>query len=691
MGRYRITGPGGEEFEVDGPDNASQADLEGLARQVAGVGGNYPVDSSGVVRGVQASNKANGAAGYSELLNQGITFGLSDELAGLVNAGLHPLTSGAYEQGRDIERQRIADARKNTGWGGTAAELLGGLVTGGTSVAGGQALLSTGRAALNAAKLGSVAGGISGFGSGNGTEDSLIRAAGGAALGGAVGALLPPVTQLIGNRISGLQRLIGAGNSDLPQQLVGEAIRADANTAAGVGRRLTEAAERGTPLAIADTGDNARGLLASVTRRPGPGRQATRALVDQRQTEQSGRVIDAVEQNLGRVGNIRQESDALMQQARTAAAPLYDEAYAAPVISTPELDSLLNTPAGRGALGRARTIAANERRDPQALGFQLDADGNVRLDPTLHINEDGSISQEPAMARGYTQQTLDYVKRGLDDIIEQYRDPVTQRLTLDEAGRAVNGVRAQLLNENDRLNPVYQQARQAYAGPASAEEALQLGRRSLNSSAEDIEAATARMSDAEREQYALGFRGAMADNINRAVDGAGQAQRLLGTPRKRQALEAVFGGEENFNRFLQTLADERATTETYRSVMTGSQTAERLAADAQTSDNGLLESAAGATLRGVTQPVGFLGDLIKSLGEVNRFGAGQAGDATRERVAALLSETDPQVLRNLAREIRTAAARQQLRRRGVNRVVGKAGVAIGSTVGGAPSRAFPSQ
>lgn len=673
MGRYRITAPTGEEFEVDGPDNASQADLEGLARHVTGVGAKYPVDTSKVAQLGQAMDKANGKGSYGTLLNQGITFGLSDELAGLVNAGMHPLTSGAYETGRDVERQRIEQARNSLGWGGTAAEIAGGLATGGTSIAGGQALLSTGRAALNAAKLGAGAGALSGFGSGNGTEDSLIRAAGGSALGGAIGALLPPVTQLVGNRISGLQRFIGAGNSDLPQQLVGEAIRADANTAAGVGRQLSEASDRGVPLAIADTGDNARGLLASVTRRPGPGRQATRAVIDQRQTEQSGRVIDAVESNLGRVGNMRQESDSLMQQARTAAAPLYDEAYASPARTSDELNALLGTPAGRQALARARTIAANERRDPNTLGFDLNDQGETVL------------TRDPSM------QTMDYVKRGLDDIIEQYRDPVTQRLTLDEAGRAINGVRGQLLTELDRLNPAYGAARQAYAGPASAEEALQLGRRSLNSSAEDIEAATGRMSGAEREQYALGFRTAMADNINRATDGAGQAQRLLGTPRKRQALQAVFGGEENFNRFLQTLSDERATTDTYRSVMTGSQTAERMAADAQTSDSGLLESAAGATLRGVTQPVGFLGDLIKSLGEVNRFGPGQAGDATRERVAALLSETDPEILRNLAREIRTAAARQQLRKRGVNRVVGKAGVAIGSTLGGIPSRVFPSQ
>ena len=662
MATYRITGPKGEQFDVEGPDNASQADLEGIARQVTGVGGNYPVDTSKVDRGVAAARKVS-QPGYAELANQGVTLSLSDEIAGLVNAGMHPLTTGAYETGRDVERARIDEARKRLGWAGTAAEVGSGLVSGGTAVAGGKAITSLAQAAGNAAKLGGAFGGIGGFGSGEGTTDSLIKAGLGALGGSAIGAALPPLVQLAGNRISGLSRLLGIGNKTLPQQLVGEAIRADANTPAAVGRQLTEAAQRGTPLAIADTGDNTRGLLASVSRRPGAARRVARGVVEQRQLEQSGRVVGAIEDNLGRVGNMREESDALMQQASKAATPLYDEFRALPGRSSEELQAILQTPAGKSALARARTIAANERRDPTALGFDLDEQG------------------ETVVTRFDSPETLDFVKRGLDDLIEDARDPVTGQVKYTPSLRGVESVRKSLVKEADNLYPIYGEARAAFAGPASAEEALQLGRQSLNASAEDVEAALGRMGPAEREQYALGFRAAMADNIGRATDGASQAQRLLGTPRKRAALASVFGGEENFGRFLQTMGDERATSETFRSVMSGSQTAERMAADAQTSDGGLLESAAGSALRGVTQPVGLLGDLVKSLGEVNRFGAGQAGDATRESVAALLAETDPAVLTNLAREIRQAAARQSLRQRNTRRVTGKAGAAIGSTVG----------
>ena len=95
------------------------------------------------------------------------------------------------------------------------------------------------------------------------------------------------------------------------------------------------------------------------------------------------------------------------------------------------------------------------------MGFRLDADGNVSLEPTvpMSLSSAGSDGGSPVKQSGFTTQTLDYVKRGLDDLVEANRDPVTRRLHLDEAGRAVNDVRAGLVREVDRLNPAYAKAR----------------------------------------------------------------------------------------------------------------------------------------------------------------------------------------------------------------------------------------
>src|SRR3546814_2201273 len=119
---------------------------------------------------------------------------------------------------------------------------------------------------------------------------------------------------------------------------------------------------------------------------------------------------------------------------------------------------MLQTPAGRQALAQARTIAANEGRDPNALGFDLDMEGNVIL----------TSSPSP--------QTIDLVKRGFDDVLEGYRDPTSGRLNLDEGVRAVEGLRQRYLGEADRLYPdTYPQARAAFAGPASENTALLTG------------------------------------------------------------------------------------------------------------------------------------------------------------------------------------------------------------------------
>jgi len=783
--RYAITASDGKEYKILADDPSEAVRMEAFINERLAAGDTDPNNwnpDNAVVRKPskaqrlkQAQDKLGGKAGYQTLLTQGASFGLSDEAAGVGNAFTSLLQgdtdfSGNYAAGRDAERSRIEDARQSTGGTGFLAELGGGLV-GAAPTAALRTLMGLGQASRAGAIGGAAAGAVGGFGTGEGTGNSVAQAGVGTAVGGFLGAALPVVGSVIGNRIGGLQRMFATDRAPIARQIVGQAIEADANTATGVGRQLAQARERGSPLAIADTGENARETLASVSRQPGPARTIATEFAGERQTAQSDRVVGSIGRNLGRIGNVREESDALMQQARTAADPLYEEFRAGAGRTSDELEAILQTPAGKAALGKARTIASNERRDPNKMGFDLDDQGETIL------------TQVPS------PETLDLIKRGLDDIIEEARDPVTRQIAYTPSLRAVEDVRKSLIREADNLHPAYAQARAAFAGPASAEEALQLGRNSLNSSAEDIEAALSRMGDAEREQYALGFRAAMADNVGRATDGTNLAQRMLGTPRKRAALASVFreplptapegfknvihdrpalqvgrpnnndlvtedgftyrslspeeiadakntggflpnpsgkssggrknvkhwvkggqqsgqffregqvvvrvpnnkinagrpvhvadaeiwGGSQNWSqvssgdaslqRFVETLGDERATSETFNSVARGSQTALRNAFDNTTNDTGIAETAANVAIKGASHPLALLGDALQALGDVNRFGPGQAGNATRESVAALLTETDPTVLDELSRAIRRANYRQRIAGRTAN-------------------------
>jgi len=157
-----------------------------------------------------------GLDAMATLGKQGITFGLSDEAAGL-GGGIANVLQGenfgeGYTSARDAERAKVEAARNALGWGGTALEFAG--AGGGVRNAmsglgrGLQAARSLpqgvplSRAAIQsrmtrqAATEGAALGATGGFGYGEGAQGSALGAAGGAAFGGALGG----IGQRIANR-----------------------------------------------------------------------------------------------------------------------------------------------------------------------------------------------------------------------------------------------------------------------------------------------------------------------------------------------------------------------------------------------------------------------------------------------------------------------------------------------------------
>ena len=292
-----------------------------------------------------------------------------------------------------------------------------------------------------------------------------------------------------------------------------------------------------------------------------------------------------------------------------------------------------------------------------------------------------SYGTEKAIQRP-TWKTLDYVKRGLDDVVEAYRDPTTRRLNLNTEGRAVNDVRSSFVNELDRLNPDYKAARAAYSGPASANEALRLGNKAINKSAEEIQSITRNMGPDQQAQFALGYRAAMADAMDRRIDGADKVGALLGSPRKREALSAVMGPNANWPRFGQRMAGERAANETYRAVATGSPTAERMAADGLIDDQSLLENAAGRIVRGGRGGItGLMAEGLGFMQDMGRFGAGAAGNRAREDAASLLLQNNPAMLANAMRDAARQSALRRLAERNMLRATQSPAAVTGFTSG----------
>jgi hypothetical protein len=673
----------------------------------------------------------------SDLATSKLTMGITDKIKPLVQAGVDYATgkpgnfSDNYQRHQseiDKAKADYQDAHPIADWATFPLNFAGG----GVSLAKG-----IGKVTLGAlAKQGALAGGVAGIGSARGdavqqAEQVAGSAAGGAVLAPAVGAAAPIVLSAAKRVSAPVVNALSAAAGKAPSapvtnsgKVLLQTLADQGQTPMQAGKAIEAAHANGVPMAIMDTGESTQGLAAAIGRKPGPAQKLIREVVVPRQTGatpdgspslvggQAERVQEAIKRNLGPVANVRAASEDIIKGAQEKAAPLYEKAYSSPVVSTQELDSLLSTPFGRQALSRAKTIAANERRDPMGLGFSNDADGNVVLNPVpiAHLDRmdsarigwekanssydaavakrqaslmPGLHSQEVASAEknlksanieldaakeafsavpksgsvqdkiGYSTQTLDYVKRGMDDIIESQRDPVTRRLHLDEDGRAKNDVLRKMLREIDKFNPTYAEARSAYAGPAKMATALNKGSKIGTKDAETIWAETRDLTQPELDQYKLGVRSALSKLIEGKTDGADKINALLNTPKKRKALVQLFGGEKGLDRFFQTLSQEGQLAKTYGRVNTGSITAANLADDANL--GGIGSVAANAGVRAI-KGHGIVGNTVATLSDLVKYGSGEAGKRTVAELAAGLSETDPAALRQVLKSAARAAA-----------------------------------
>lgn len=634
---------------------------------------NKGVPYGGVAPGVRQTSEAEQLKGRAFSSPEGAT------LANFVNANMFGLP-GAFSGGAiDAIRQ------ENPGWS------MGGDIAGSlTGIAGlAKGAMKTGLAKdLPQALLRSNLAYGTVKGASEMPENPLLGGAVGLATAGAgegVGRLVvaPAVSavarsrggQAVGNTARGI-----FGKRQMP--VVDPISQGDQMIVSAVGDRgpqtmgnLREAARLNLPFTLADANPNLRALAGSAVRKSPVVRQTAEDVLRPRAMGQIDRLQGAISRDFENPANILERSDALIKQASEAAAPLYREAYAAPAVGSPEIDSLLQTPFARDALGRARTIAANERRDPAAMGFSLDADGNVVLNPvqtdlygaqaaakaefdaanaahqTAMIMPGANTTSASArleaarqslekanaalqnaptagVAQGssnYTPQTLDYVKRGMDDVLEQYRNPMTGKLQLDEAGRAQNSVLRSLLSEVDRINPAYGQARAAYAGPAGERGALQMGTQVPNQSAEEVAYTLGNLGGNKPAQYRLGAASAISQQANKARYTSNPYDAIAGSPEARARLGVLW--PKTASRFTGQADLEGKMSRTFTEALGGSPTQARNMAD-QAFDASpgaaMALDATAATLAGAP-PVATLSRLGGNfLKDSYRLGIGQA-------------------------------------------------------------------
>lgn len=602
-----------------------------------------------------------GAAGIGSL--NGVTAGFSDEIAGALG-------------GNAADAQGVKDYLRGQYPASSFAGEVGGSVLG---FKGAGSVLSKApmlaNAGIETAKRTALAGDLaySGlYGAGEAGEGNRLQ---GAAIGAAAGLagnqlgqrVIAPLARKalesapLKSAVNGVRSLKGQAPFAPPSGLnkVDSAIvkRAGEESLA----KMEQAKALNVPFAIADTSPDLRMLAGSAVRKSPAARNFAESTIEPRALGQAERATQAVDQHLYPVGDITAQQEALIAKAKRDAAPLYDQFRDAPGAGAAmeELQPLLGRPAMQDAMRNAQRGALNDGRSPESLGFDFNDAGEVVL------------NNAPSW------ETLDYGKRGLDDIIQANDNPLTGGLTSE--GRSAQSIKQQLLAIMDARNPAYKQAREAYGGPVAMKQAIADGRKSGNLQPDVLRSKVAGMSPTDREAFSLGYAGNITDAINSTQLTGNPFKRVYGTPKQQQNIAELYPqGADNFG---QIAGMESDMAKTAYETLGGSPTKARMEADSLF-DGGMAGNVAEIGLAAATgmPPVNALMQGVRNFSvDGARVGFGKAGEQRAAQMAPVLLDTNTQagidyLKSNLARR---AAYEQWVRQ------TQQAGGNFGTPLGGA--------
>jgi Transglycosylase SLT domain len=393
------------------------------------------------------------------------------------------------------------------------------------------------------------------------------RAIPGAAVGGVLGGAVMPALSGAANWV--LNRF-GSATTPAAQRII-RAMTRDNMTPEQLDSALSEL---GPNASLADVGGaNLHSLAETAANSPGPAAQQARLFLNARDEGQTQRMNAAVKLATGAQGSAFDTMDELQDARRAAAAPAYDKAFNNTVV-TPEQATqfrpfMEDNPIGQQALqkgvniARLESLAAGTPFNPADYGVTQADDGTATmLAPT-----------------NTSLRMLDAVKRGYDNVLDKYRNPLTKKLDLDQEGTAINKVRTAYTTQLRDAFPQYADALDAWGGPSGDMDALSMGQRVLSADPDVTANAVSNLSDSQKQMYQVGMAQAMKTRIDSTPDNADATRRLFGNKEIRNRIAAGFGGPDTdaFQNFQATMNQEATFAQSYREYLGGSPSARRLA------------------------------------------------------------------------------------------------------------------
>jgi hypothetical protein len=515
----------------------------------------------------------------------------------------------AYDQALSMYRGAQKDWQTENPAANVATQVAGSaplMLAGGAAPEGLGMLSNMGRAAATGAGYGGATGFIGGEG---GFINRAENAAEQAALGGAFGAASVPVAKgLSAAWNAGVSPLINraavAMNSDkyaptIAMDMIQKRIAADAAAGGPSAQQIADtiAANPTKPMSILDAGGtNVQGYGGKLARSPGASAQIIQDALNSRDVGAGQRILDDVGGMISNGQDLFTTQQQLTAARAAKAAPLYDAAFAAnPVVTSPDIEAVLSTPAGKSALNQAATKMQN---DMAAMGR---ADLNLSSQAAAAARRGQMEPIEGGVAAGLNMRSLDYVKRALDDQIG-----TAQRAGENDNVRVLSGLKNRLVTALDRADAtaqsgqpgLYAQARSAFSSASASKDAADLGSQIFNTSPAETRQNISSLAPGDKDFFLLGAADAIRNRIASTSSGGNEALKLVGNDLLQQKLAPLFERPQDFQDFLSRIQAESQMFKTRQTVLGNSATAARQAFDNEDHGSGVMGPVMGAVASG---------------------------------------------------------------------------------------------
>jgi len=406
-----------------------------------------------------------------------------------------------------------------------------------------------------------LAGGISGAIAGAGGADPDERAEGavvggtaGAALSAGAGALLAVGGKTWDAAITAL------GLSNAKKEALERLLRDLKRDEISLDELKATLRQMGPEASIADAGKEATLSLAdSVANAPGKSRTIAKEMLEARHEGQDVRVDRAIDSDLTKTAGKDYYAQIKDIKARREleSTPAYQQAYSFGEITDPAkmspdqfgiLQNVLSRPSVKLALSKAKRYAADE--------------GNP-LDIKYVYDQTGNLSQ----IRGLDTMHLDYVKRGLDEMIEN---------ASPSRARSLRALKNEMLSVVDDVNPAFKEARRKFGMPSGELDSLIAGRDFHKMQPGELREAFGDLTAVQRDYFRAGAAEALRSMMRDTRDSGNEIARFWNSRGMRDRLGVLFKDPEDFERFASKMATENRFNET-RGVLGGPATARRIA------------------------------------------------------------------------------------------------------------------